>query len=245
MVGTWLVITSCTSTQRESKDEKKAQLYLEIGTAHLTKGNYPQALRELLNAERFDAKNHVIQNNLGLAYMVRDRFDDAERHFLKALDLKDDFTDARNNLGRLYVEAGAYPKAIETLKIAAADLTYLNPDKTWSNLGHAYFMSKQFPEAKNAFQKSLGFRRGSCFTLNYYGRSLYEIEKFKEAAESLDQAIKTCEKSKFEEPYYYSALSFYKLGNIDMARARLREVLAYFPKGQFESKASELLEIMK
>ena len=209
------------------------------------KGDYPQALRELREAERLDSYNATIHNNLGLAYLVRDKIDDAEIHFKKSLSIKNDYTDARNNLGRLYIDVGLYNKAITELEIAATDLTYQYPEKSWSNLGQAYFLSGQYEKAKKSLQKSVKERRDSCFTMNYYGRSLFELKNYKAAAESLDQAVRLCEKSNFEEPHFYSALSFYKIGNVDQARARFNEVLQLYPKSHYAIKAKEMLEILK
>lgn len=229
----------------ESKNENKATLHLQLGTSFLLKGNYPQALRELIEAERLNPNDPIIQNNLGLAYLVRSKYDDAEKRFKIALELNPKYTDARNNLGRLYIDVGMYDKAINELEIAAADLTYEQPEKSWANLGQALFLKKDYEKAKIALQKSLKERRDSCFTMNFYGRTLFEMQNYKTAAESLDQAVRLCEKTKFEEPSFYSALSFYKLGDTDKARARFEEFLQLYPKSHYTSKAQEMLEILK
>jgi type IV pilus assembly protein PilF len=240
-----LSLVACATSGKEDPATTKALLHLQVGTAHLMKGNYPLALKELLEAERLDPKEPTIQNNLGLAYLVREKYDDAEKHFKNALELNNNYTDARNNLGRLYIDVGLYPKAIQELETAAADLTYEQPEKSWSNLGQAYFMATQYQKAKLAFQNSLKNRHGSCFTMNYYGRALFELKEFKTAAESLDQAVKLCEKSNFDEPHFYSAMSFYKLGRVEQARARCQEILQLYPNSLYAKKARELLEIMQ
>jgi Tfp pilus assembly protein PilF len=235
----------CSTLGNDSKDKTRAHLHLQLGTGYFLKGNYPAALRELQAAEKLDPKNAVIQNNLGLAYLVREKYDKAEVCFVKALDLDNNYTDARNNLGRLYVDTGLYKKAIAELEVAAADLTYEQPEKSWANLGQAYFADNQFKKAKNAFFNSLKQRRDNCYTMNGYGRSLFELKEYKEASESLDQAVQLCEKSKFDEPHFYSAMSFYKLGNTEQARARFREVQELYPKSMYAQKAKEMLELMR
>lgn len=244
VLSLFMVLLSC-SHAPESSDKNKAQLHLQAGTTYLMQGGYPQALRELLVAERLDPDNPIIQNNLGLAYLVREKIDEAEKRFLKSLSLKNDYTDARNNLGRLYMNVGLHDKAIQELEIAVADLTYEQPEKSWANLGQAYFMAGQYLKAKEAFQQSLKDRHDSCYTMNFYGRTLFELKNYKSAAESLDQAIKLCEKSNFDEPHFYSALSFYKLGKIEQARARFNEILQLYPKSRYVQKAKEILEIIR
>lgn len=239
-----LFIFGCASTDKVAQ-KNKAQLHLQLGTSHYLNGKFPQALRELMEAERLDPDDAIIQNNLGLAFMVRDKMDDAEKRFKRAIELRKNYTDARNNLGRLYIDVGLYSKAVAELEIAASDLTYEQPEKSWSNLGQAYFLAKQYPKAKLALQNSLNDRRESCFTMNFYGRTLFELQNFKEAADSFDKAIQYCEKNNFDEPYFYSALSFYKLGQVEKSRARLNEMVDLYPSSRYAKQAHEMLETLK
>ena len=233
------------STEKKASDKEKSLLHLQMGTSYLMKGSYPQALRELLDAERLDPNNPTIQNNLGLAYLVRGKIDEAEVRFTKALSLDSKYTDARNNLGRLYIDVGFLDKAIIELEKAASDLTYEEPEKSWANLGQAYFLSAQYEKAKIAFHNSLKGRKENCFTMNYYGKTLFELKQYKTASQSLDQAIRLCQKTPLDEPHFYSGLSFYKLGDLEQARARFKELLVLHPKSKYVQKANEILEIMK
>jgi type IV pilus assembly protein PilF len=237
-------LSSCAMTQK-SKKKEKSDLYFELGTAHLQQGNYPAALRALLASEQLDPSNPYTQNNLGITYLAREKYDLAEAHFKRALSLRSDYTDARNNLGRLYLDVGLYDKAVRELEITAADLTYDSPEKSWANLGEAYFFSGKYKRAQGAFLNSLKHRAGNCLTMNYYGRTLFELMEYTTAAEALDQAIQACEKSKFVEPHFYSAMSFYKLGEVEKARARFEEVTTLYPKSSYATKSKEMLELMK
>lgn len=236
---------SCGTSTRIDNNKNKALLHLELGTTHLMRGNYPQALQELIAAEKLDADNTIIQNNLGLAYLVREKYDLAEVHFKKALLLKPTYTDARNNLGRLYVNIGLLDKAITELELAANDLTYEQPEKSWSNLGEAYFKAGKYDRAKEAFKRSLKDRRESCHTMNFYGRSLFELEEYSAASATLDRAVTLCENTKLDEPHFYSALSFYKVGKLEQARARFNELIHLRPDSKYSIKAKEMLEILQ
>jgi type IV pilus assembly protein PilF len=225
--------------------ERRAQLHLQIGTALLGKGNYPGALQELLIAEQLDPENPAIQNNLGLAFFVRQKYPEAEQHIQMALVKAPHYTDARNNLGRLYIEMGNYNQAIVVLKRANEDLTYPFPDKTLTNLGIAYFNKGEFAVARDYLKKSLGIKRENCLTFNFYGRALFELSDFQLAAESFDQAIALCKSSKFDEPHYFSALSYYKTGDKSRAVARLEELIALFPEGKYSSQSKNMLQMIR
>ena len=220
-------------------------MHLQVGTSQLQSGNYPQALSELLIAEDLDHENPVIQNNLGLAYYMRERVDLAETHVRRALDLKKDYSDARNNLSRVLIERGKYPEALVEAQIVTQDLTYTSPEKPLINMGTAYFKLGQFNEAKKKFHKALEFRRDHCLANSYYGRCLFEMKEFQRAAEALDRAVGFCQKSQFDEPHYYSALAYFELGLREKSEARLEQMIKLYPQGKFIDKAKTMLETIR
>jgi Tfp pilus assembly protein PilF len=116
---TAIIFSGCGSFS--SSDKGLAVRYLQVGTSQLESGNFPQALSSLLKAESLDSDNPVIQNNLGLAYFVRDHFKEAIDHIQKAIEIKSDYTDAYNNLGRVLIEVGDYQKAIAYLEKSLVD----------------------------------------------------------------------------------------------------------------------------
>ena len=99
-----------------------------------------------------------------------------------------------------------------------------------------------FNGAKNAFSKAVDFQRDSCEAQNNYGRSLYELKDYRKASDALDRAIGFCQRTQFDEPHYYSALSYYQLGEVDKAKSRLDEVIKFYPNGKYIDKAKGLLE---
>lgn len=238
-----LVLAGCASTPDESK--QRAQLHLQIGTSLLGQGNYPGALKELLAAEKLDPKNHMVQNNLGLAFWVRARHKEAEKHLRQALELEPKYTDARNNLGRLLTELHRIDEAIALLKVAVEDLTYPSPEKSHYNLGFAYFKKGHFKSAKDTLLKSLEINRQNCPTMLLYGRSRLELRDYSLAAEALDQAIDLCKGIKTDEPHYFSGLAYVKLGNREKAMARFEEQVALLPNGDNAEKARQAIEVLK
>lgn len=242
LVTLWLL--GCASTP--SQDEARARMHLQMGTSYLSAGNYPLALRELLEAETLSPNEPIIQNNLALAYLVRERFDLAEKHARRALELRPQYTEARNNLGRILIEARFYDQAISELQIANQDLTYPSPEQTLSNLGLAYLKKGEHASAADSFRRSLKIRRDNCQTLSYYGRALFELKKYSESAVAFDQAVRSCDEAKqaSDEPYYYSGLSYWKLGDRERSLAKLHEVVELFPNGELAGKAKSIIDII-
>lgn len=238
-----LSLSACASFFDDSKE--RAELHMKIGTSHFENGNYPFALKELLEAEKLDPRNPLIQNNLGLTYFMRERYDLAEKHLRKALSLKSDYTDARNNLARVLIDVGRYKEAEAELKIVLDDLTYAASDKAWINFGLSRFNQKDWKGAREAFAKALQVSRDNCVANAYYGRSLFEAGDYSRASEALDRAIGFCQKQMYDEPHYYSALAWYRLGDRDRAVARFEEITNLYPQGKYRDKARAMLDLIR
>ncbi len=237
-----LALSACSTTRKEVEE---AELHMRIGTSFLSQGNYPNALRELLIAEKLDPKNALVQNNLGLAYFLRERLDLSARHLRRAVELAPDFTEARNNYARVLIELTRYDQAIAELKTVLNDLTYGDPAKAWVNLGMAYFRKGDYGMAKEKFSQAVQINRDHCLGQTLYGRSLLELKQFEAAAHALDNAVVICRPAQFDEPYYFSGLTYYRLGRTSSAVARMEEVLKLYPNGLYAKRAESMLKLMK
>lgn len=234
---------SCASWWQQ--DKTKADLYLRMGISQLESGNYPYALRDLLKAEELDPKNAVTQNNLGLVYFFRERMDLAENHLRKAVAIDDKYSEARNNLSRVLIERGQFAAAEKEVTKVINDLTYPNPEKAYINLGLIKFNQKDYAGSQAAFTKVTESVPDDCVANTYLGRSLFESGNYSRAAEALDRAIGFCQKSLYDEPHYYSALAYYRLGEKSKSVARFEEVVKYYPTGKYREKAKGMLSLIR
>jgi type IV pilus assembly protein PilF len=243
-----LVALSCASLvgcATVSNNKEEAELRSRIGTGYLQRGNYPAALRELLRAEEADPQNVIVQNNLGLVYFMRERYDLAADHLEHAIKLNPKYTDARNNLARSLIELGRFDEAKRQLDVVLADLTYEDPPKAWINYGLIYFRKKDYELARQKFAEAIRLNRDNCLAQTLYGRSFLEQGKTTTAAEALDNAVVVCRSSKYDEPFYYSGLAYYKLGRTSAAIARMEEIVKLYPQGTYAPKAESMLKLMR
>jgi Tfp pilus assembly protein PilF len=231
--------------QRSAQLKTRANLHLELGISHLAQGDYPAALTELNQAEELDPKNPVVQNNLGLAYMVRNRPKEAEQHFRKSLELDPHYTDARANLARLLIDNKKYDEALSELSQVENDLTYPSPEKGLSLIGMVYFNKGKYKRAEEYFGRAMNVRRDNCVTSNFYGRTLLEEKKLDEAVGILDLAVENCRSSKFEEPLFFSAMAYYSLGDKEKSKARAQELMTEYPLSKYANKAKGLMRLLE
>ena len=230
---------------RSAQLKERAQLHLELGVAHLAQGNYPAALSELNEAQQLDPQNAAIENNLGLAYSVRNRYKEADAHFRKALELSPKYSDARANLARLMIDQKKYDAALVELAQVENDLTYAYPEKALSLVGMVYFNQGKYKKAEEYLGRAMNVRRDNCIIADYYGRTLLEEKKLDEAVGILDLAVENCRTSKFEEPLFFSAMAYYSLGDKEKSKSRARELLSEYPLSQYAGKAKGLMKLLE
>lgn len=226
-------------------DEEKAYLHSKMGSKYITAGQYPAALKEYLTAEKLDPGNPNIQNNLALAYYVRQKFVMAEKHARKAINLKPEFTEARNNLGKILTKMGLFDEAITELTKATEDLTFKKPQTSWSNLGLAYFTKGDYKNANSALQRSLEIAPNHCFTYTTYGRTFFELKDYVRAGHTLDQALKICKGDKKMEAKYYGAIAYLRNKQRQEAVSRLQEIVSEHPEHTYAERAKKVLGDLK
>ena len=240
------MFNSCVSVNSDSPDKKRsAELKLEIAAGMIKGENYPGAMRELLSAEEDDPNNPTLHHLFGIVYRARDRFELAEKHYLKALSINKDYTEARNSLAYLYIETGRLNKAEEHLNIALNDLTYIDYHKTYVNLGHLEFKRKDYAKAAQFFRKGLEKDRENCATHVMLGRSLLEMQELDSAVEQFDRAMIFCNTVADDSAHYFSAITLYRKKDIEKSIFRFEETIKLFPQGKNFEKARKMLTLIK
>lgn len=238
-----LINSGCTTTRENQKET--AALHLQIATAHIKSQNYPMALKELLQAEQNDPTNPIVQANLGLVYFMRERYELSEKHYKNAIQLQPNFTEAKNNLARSYIELGKYSLAEPILKDVLSDLTYVNYLSAHGNYGLLEFRRQNYPQAIFHFRKILEKDRENCFSQVYLGRSYLEQKNLPMAVTQLERSIPFCSQTESDEAHYYSAIALYRDGQKIKARYRFEELIKLFPNGANYEKAQKMLAIVK
>lgn len=234
---------SCASSEPDRSET--ASIRLQIATAHIKKGNFPLALKELLTAQDEDPNNALVQANLGLVYFMRERYELSEMHYKKAIALQPDFTEAKNNLARSYIEIGKLDAAEPLLIEVLADLTYVGFPKAYANYGVLEFKRKNYSKAAGYFKKSLERDRENCLTQVLLGRSYLEQSNLVLALPQLEKAIPFCMQIDSDEAHYYSAIALYRDNQKTKARYRFEELIKLFPAGRNYEKAQKMLALVK
>lgn len=236
------LFVSCITSPAKSE---KAQHRLELAIALMKGENYPAALKELLQAEDDDPNHPGVQAALGSVYFAREKYELSEKHYVKALKLNPEFTQARNELARSYIETSRYTRAEEQLKKAMEDLTYVNYQLTYTNFGILEFKRNNFTKAITYLKKSLEKDRENCETQVYLGRSFLESGDTQASIAQLDRSVTFCSQVESDLGHYYSAIALYRGQFIDKALLRFEELVTLFPNGRNKEKAEKMISLIK
>lgn len=239
-----LFFIGCSALKKD--DEKIARLHLEIGVAHLNEGNYPRGLKELIKANSLDPDNPVILNYLALGYFVREKYYESEKWLLRAIELKPEYMEARNNLGRVYVEMGKYDQAIKQLTMVLSDLTYSTPGKAQFNLATAYFRKGDYIQSRDTVQLVWKTNKFHCPSFILYGKTLYELKNYSESKTAFEKALLKCNQvgKKRPEIHYYSAMADYKLGRKQESLKQMQDIIKLYPDSSYAKRASVMLKVI-
>ena len=168
-----LVVLACSSPQTPGavhNDEGQSIAEYDIARdLWLNRGQTREALDHVLRAIALDDENADAQHLAALIYLdfcqqtsEPCRLPEAEKHARAALELKDDFREARNTLGVTLIHEQRYADAIAVLTPLAEDMLHRTPENAWGNIGWAHLLAGSLPEAIDALKRSVAAQPDFC-----------------------------------------------------------------------------------
>lgn len=134
--------------------EKQAELDQIVRKADtlLARKFYEDSVQEYRKALAINARDHVVQNKLGIAYHQLQNLAMAKKQYELAKKINPRYPEAWNNLGTIYYSLKNYKKAVKSYKKSLE----LNPQSATvhHNMGAAYFGMKKYEEGFMAFQEA-------------------------------------------------------------------------------------------
>jgi len=239
-----LTLISCVpiSPEDQKTDFERADTHYRVALANLQANNPTGALSELLSAVKLNPENAVIQVTLAQTYQKKKAYPQAEKHYLKALQLSDNDPRYQNNLASLYLDMEEWDKAIYYFDQAAHNLLFVDTPVSIAGKGYAYFK-------KNDFQMALGYLNESIelaprYASPYFFKSMiyHAMGNTDKEKIALQRAIKI--EPKFLEPRYQLALLLAKENLLDEASEQLEAIIEYSPSTAMSFKAEDLLKTL-
>jgi len=185
-----LFLVSCATKDPDIGSKKEIAVAAQgRGEGYYNSGQYTAALKQLLEAYKTIPNDPYLNNSLGLVYMAKNRDDLAETHLKKAINLKPDYIQAKNNLGAAYLSQKKWKPAIQCFEEISENLLYATPEMPLSNLGWVYFHQEMYGKAKTYFEKSLEIRPNFLIAVHGLASIYIETARYTMAKNFLDHAL--------------------------------------------------------
>ena len=146
------LFSSCTYTVER---RKQSELFLNKGISYIQMGQYNNAIKDLLEAEKYYSGNPQVHYYLGMSFHGKGMKDKAIEEFKEAVSLDKNYSEAHNYLGTLYSDSGLWDKAIEEYKKALNNYLYDTPSMALYNMAWAYYSKKDYKAALDKYQEAL------------------------------------------------------------------------------------------
>ena len=220
--------------------KKQMEGFRNLGVEYYYQRKYPEALSELLKAEKIYAKDADLQNTLGLTYMEMGRNELAIKHFKTAIKLRPDYSMAKNNLGVVYLNKKEWDKAIIYFEEVTKDLLYKTPHYPLVNLGWVYYNKKDYNLSEQYYLKALDFRPTYDDALYGLGRTYLAMEKIPEAVKRFETAVRISpRRPRF---YFDLAAAYVEAEEFDKAAEAYKKVIDLVPGTPLAEEAAKARE---
>ena len=186
-----LLLASCveTSSSKRQVDKTKAlELHVKLAQGYVSQGNRESARLHLGKAFDIDKKSPEATKVMALLYELEGEPKLAEQTFIKAIKLKDNFSEARNSYGKFLFANKRYEEALKQFEMAAADLGYDGRAEALVNVGRTSIYLGNSIRAKAAFEHAIILDRqlgaayielaDMCLQAREYAESKQHLDKY-------------------------------------------------------------------
>jgi Tfp pilus assembly protein PilF len=238
----FLLLLSCTYSPWH---RQQSDIFLTKGIAYLDIGQYSNALKELLEAEKYYSGNPKVHYFLAMAYHGKGLKDKAMEELQKAVSLDGQYSEAHNYLGTLYSDRGQWDQAIDEFEKALANPLYETPSLALYNMGWAYYGKKKYHDALLKYQQALNVDPLTTLRpqieknigLIYFDQNIIAeaIRHFRKAVE-LDAAL--------VDAHFLLGESYLKMKDNKNAKLAFQEVVKRAPDSTFGARAKTYLRTL-
>ena len=184
-------------------------------------------------------------NTIGLEYLKRGAYREAQQQFLNAVDKDPTIPDYKNNLGLSLLEQGRYLDSMEYFNEASHDDADL--PQPYMNIGRCYSRMDRGIEAQTWYKKALDKDKdGRMWDLPWMiGKEYIHRAEWAMAKEYLDQAVNRMSKKGVRDPRVYNDLAITHFG-LDQFHSAWRDLmdvrtLGFEPNPEFLARVKKSL----
>jgi len=239
----------CANSTRGAEEAlrlRRANSHFNLGIDYIRKDRVALGLRELLLAESFDPQNSRINRALADAYAMRGKPIDAERYYLRTLEIEPTSHEARLNLSIMYIQLDRYEDSLTHTSILADDATFPGPWRALANKGFAEYQLGRLEQARRSLELGFDYRDDYWPTLLFLGilevdggRRLEGLSLFRRVLEQ-EPGLEVQAQANYRIGEIYIAL-----GERKRAIGHLKAAVVQTPGGPWGAKSEEYLKLLR
>jgi len=164
-----------TNVRTQQSGDPLAETHVRLGIGYMQKGNHELALRKFRKALAIDdniANGHFA---IALLYERLNRPKTAEQHYIRALEINPQYSEAQNAYGVYLCRDGRYAEAEPHFQSALKNPLYQTPHLVHINGGVCANKAGNYDQAEEYFRKAL--KRNAKQPVALYGMSLLNFSK--------------------------------------------------------------------
>jgi Tfp pilus assembly protein PilF len=230
--------------KKELTRTERARMLIEIANSAILEGDAVGALENLLKAQEEDPNLPELYHSKALAYYMKHDVPTAIGQARKAVELKPDYSDANNTLGKLLMDAGQPDQAIAPLLTASKDPLYRDAYKPLTNLGILYYRQGAYERSGFYLGKAIEDAPGAaCVAYYYRGHLRLRESRFTDAESDYDNAGKhAC--TGFADARLALGIAYERGKQYGLARKTFMDVHARFPNTKVAEQAMNHLRFL-
>lgn len=231
---------SCTHTEEY---RKKSEISLNKGISYIEMGQYNNAIRDLLDAKKYNSSNPKVYYFLGMSYHRKGLMDMAIEAFQEAISLDENYSEAHNYLGTVYAERQLWDKAIGEYEKALSNYLYDTPSFALYNMAWAYYSKKDYKTALIKYQEALNLDQMTGLRPQIeknVGIIYLEQNKISDAISHFQKAVEL-DPSIFDA-HFLLGQCYLKIHDNKNAKTAFQEVIKLAPESSFSQRAKKYLQ---
>jgi type IV pilus assembly protein PilF len=164
-----LALMGCKHVPTE-KERRGAEIHFELGIQAQQAGAVQDAYKEFQKALGLDPDYPEAHNAIAiLLHLAFGKPEEAVVHYRKALKVRPGFSEAKTNLGNVYLSQERYEEAIKLYEDALNDMLYTTPFIAQGNLGWALYKKGEVERALQNIKAAVTTNPGFCMGFRNLG----------------------------------------------------------------------------
>lgn len=246
IVALALTLTSCATTEegRKLSGNERANLLIEVASGSINEGDPTGALITLEEAEQINSKLPELHHLRAVAYYYKKDLVSAIVSARRAVELRKNYSDANNTLGKLLLDSGRYAEAEKYLMAASKDPLYRDAYKPLTSLGILHYKRGEFSQAENILQRAIDLNPTlACAAYYYRGQIRLKDSKFETAIRDFEKATqKYC--GDFQDAHLALGMAYSRSKQYAKARKKFIEIQQANPNSPASDQAMEQLRYL-